>query len=87
MFFTACGFLHPICCRAVRPESRGEDCVFSVEGAAPSTLNTQSALRLSGPLPGNKLGAENHKLLKTRCIAPENGQKNCPKHVELIEFH
>jgi hypothetical protein len=30
--------------------------------AAPSTLNTQSAPRLSGPPPGNNLGAENHKL-------------------------
>jgi hypothetical protein len=44
-------------------DSRGRDCVFGVEGAAaPSTPNTQSAPRLSGPPPGNNFGAENHQL-------------------------
>jgi hypothetical protein len=55
------------CFTAFGPESRGADYVYGVEGdarAAPSTLTTQSAPRLSGPQPGSKTGCRKPKAVK-----------------------
>ena len=39
--------------------------------------------RCCRPPAGNIVGALHHKLYNTQSSAPEDGQNNCPKHVEL----
>jgi hypothetical protein len=50
MCVTACGIMHPRCCR---------------------------------PKAGNIVGGALYHKLNTQSSAPEDGQNNCPKHVEL----
>jgi hypothetical protein len=56
-YYTACGFLHPILLPGCGLESRGD-------GPAPSTPNTQTAPRLSGPQRGKKIGCRKPQAVK-----------------------
>ena len=82
LFFTACDIIHPRCCRPVAGrQHRG--CIIPQAVTHSTVLLKMGKIML--PAGGRPAASCVHYTTScnTQYSAPEDGQNNCPKHVEL----